>query len=246
MKARFSYANTIFKCDLSKGIDLSVAHEKSLAWNSPDVRTEPVISGDWVGSVDQGAAVNFYNICFNPHGNGTHTEGPGHILPGKASVNAHVPKGIMLALLLSVFPEEKEKGMAICKESLEEIWPEGLHFTALILRSLPNDAHVKHQDRSNTNPPYISPDAMQFIVEKGIEHILFDQPSVDPEQDGGALLAHRIFWAVDTGIRAHCTITELIFVPDEVPDGFYALNIQTAPFENDALPSRPIIYPVEF
>ena len=65
MKARFSYANTIFKCDLSKGIDLSVAHEKSLAWNSPDVRTEPVINGDWVGSVDQGAAVNFYNICFS-------------------------------------------------------------------------------------------------------------------------------------------------------------------------------------
>jgi hypothetical protein len=40
------------------------------------------------------------------------------------------------------------------------------------------------------------------------------------------------------------TITELIFVPNEVKDGPYLLNLQTAAFENDATPSRPVIYPI--
>ncbi|HEY8367383.1 MAG TPA: cyclase family protein [Bacteroidia bacterium] len=246
MKARFSFGNSIFKCDLSHGIDISIPHTKPLAWNSPDVIIDPVESGDWVGSVDRGASVNFYNVRFNPHGTGTHTEGPGHILPGKPSINSFVPKGIMLSLLLSVFPEETDQGYAVTKGALEEIWPDDIYFPALILRTLPNDEHYKTNDRSNLNPPYITPEAMDFIVQKRIEHLLFDQPSVDPEVDGGALASHRIFWNMHRNMREDCTITELIYVPNEVKDGFYALNIQTAPFENDALPSRPIIYPVEF
>jgi hypothetical protein len=36
----------------------------------------------------------------------------------------------------------------------------------------------------------------------------------------------------------------LIYVPNEVPDGTYILNLQIAPFENDASPSKPILYKV--
>jgi arylformamidase len=38
------------------------------------------------------------------------------------------------------------------------------------------------------------------------------------------------------------TITELIFIPDEVPNGLYLLNLQVAPMENDAAPSRPVLF----
>ena len=40
------------------------------------------------------------------------------------------------------------------------------------------------------------------------------------------------------------TITELIYVPEEVTDRQYLLNLQIAPFENDASPSKPILYAI--
>ena len=41
------------------------------------------------------------------------------------------------------------------------------------------------------------------------------------------------------------TITELIFVDSQIEDGQYILELQVAPFENDASPSRPILYKLE-
>ncbi len=38
--------------------------------------------------------------------------------------------------------------------------------------------------------------------------------------------------------------TELIFVRDEVEDGSYLLNLQIASFENDASPSKPVLYKI--
>ena len=40
------------------------------------------------------------------------------------------------------------------------------------------------------------------------------------------------------------TITEMVFIPDEVEDGDYLLNLQIAPFFADAAPSRPILYKI--
>jgi len=38
------------------------------------------------------------------------------------------------------------------------------------------------------------------------------------------------------------TITEMIYVPNNEYDGKYLLNIQIASFENDASPSKPLLY----
>jgi hypothetical protein len=73
---------------------------------------------------------------------------------------------------------------------------------------------------------------------------LIDLPSVDKEVDGGQLAAHHAFWNYPNQTQFHKTITELIYVPNEVPDGTYILNLQIAPFENDASPSKPILYKV--
>jgi kynurenine formamidase len=93
-------------------------------------------------------------------------------------------------------------------------------------------------------------DAARFIRESGIKHLLIDLPSVDKEHDEGKLLAHKAFWNVkdvnnlNADARFDCTITEMIFVPNEVKDGSYLLNLQIAPFENDASPSKPILYKI--
>ena len=81
--------------------------------------------------------------------------------------------------------------------------------------------------------------------EKGVEHLLIDLPSVDKEKDGGMLVSHRAFWDFKGKIRANATITELIYVNNRIIDGTYLLNLQVAPFENDASPSRPLLFKIE-
>ena len=44
--------------------------------------------------------------------------------------------------------------------------------------------------------------------------------------------------------RPRATVTELAYVPDDVLDGCYLLNLQVAPFVADAAPSRPVLYPL--
>ena len=86
---------------------------------------------------------------------------------------------------------------------------------------------------------------MRRLVENGVEHILVDLPSVDREVDGGRLEAHRAFWGLPNDPRPGCTITELVYVPQNAPDGMYLLHLGVAPFVNDASPSRPVLFPLE-
>ena len=85
---------------------------------------------------------------------------------------------------------------------------------------------------------------MDVIVKKGYKHLLVDLPSVDREEDGGKLLAHKAFWQYSDDIREDSTITEFIFVPDEVKDGPYLLNLQIISLEVDVSPSKPILYEI--
>ena len=83
------------------------------------------------------------------------------------------------------------------------------------------------------------------MAENKVKHLLIDLPSVDREKDGGKLLSHHAFWQVPENPRMEATISELIYVPDEIKDGQYLLELQFAPFDNDASPSRPVLYRLE-
>ena len=70
-----------------------------------------------------------------------------------------------------------------------------------------------------------------------------------PRGDEGRLTAHRIFFGLPHGAtalaaatRATATVTELAFVPDEVADGPYLLELQVPALAGDAVPSRPLLY----
>ena len=78
-------------------------------------------------------------------------------------------------------------------------------------------------------------------MRKRVDHLLIDLPSVDREIDGGKLLAHNAFWQTGKELRRNKTITELIYVPDMLDDGYYLMDLQTIPLEMDASPSRPIL-----
>lgn len=207
--------------------------------------------GELVGDTRRGGSCNFERITFIPHCNGTHTECVGHITNERISVRDCLVDVMMPALLISVEPEMRGRDLVISTESLKQVQPSatavGSH--ALIIRTLPNDDSKLSQNYNGDNiPPYFTNEAMQFIVECGFKHLLVDLPSVDRLFDEGKLTNHRIFWNVERGSRElnpksriHSTITELIYVPNDVADGAFLLNLQIAPFESDAAPSRPII-----
>jgi len=69
-------------------------------------------------------------------------------------------------------------------------------------------------------------------------------PSVDREVDEGKLLAHKAFWEYPDAPRTDCTITEMVYVPDNAMDGLYLLNLQIASFELDVSPSKPVLYKI--
>ncbi|MFM7815262.1 MAG: cyclase family protein, partial [Flavobacteriales bacterium] len=95
---------------------------------------------------------------------------------------------------------------------------------------------------SNTNFPYMTAEATAWLASMGVEHLLVDLPSIDREEDCGELLAHHAFWQYPQNTRRGCTISEMIFVPNEITDGEYLLLLAPASFANDAAPSRVVLY----
>lgn len=232
--------------DLSKGYDLSIPLEAGpghvSAWYVDPVRMEPVKNGDWVGEVKQGGSVNFRNIYFNPHGHGTHTESVGHITPEIHSVNRSLDVYFSLATLISITPSEINGDFVITVAQIKKRL--NTQAESLIIRTLPNDISKKNKNWSDQNAPYLEKGCGELIREAGIRHLLLDLPSVDREKDEGVLQVHHEFWNYPANPRMGATITEMIYVKDEIPDGNYLLNLQMASFENDASPSRPVIYPL--
>jgi arylformamidase len=123
--------------------------------------------------------------------------------------------------------------------------------TAVVVRTLPNDPAKASRAWSGTVPPYLTLDAAQWLAAHGVQHLVVDLPSVDREDDGGLLVAHRCIWGValegqppeGAALPPH-SITELAYVPDRVPDGVFCLSLQVAPLALDAAPSRPVLYPL--
>ena len=246
MRIQLPFNGGTWYADLSQFFDLSLPLVSGgvgpNCFYAPDFHAEPLVAGNFVGSVAAGAPVNFFNVFLNPHGNGTHTECMGHISDKGYTVYDALKTTHCMARLLSVWPVLLENGdQVVTRESLaplmEEPSPE-----ALLLRTLPNDPTKRTRRYSGSNPPYMVSSAMECVVEAGVRHLLIDLPSVDRESDGGALEAHKIFWDYPSEARLDCTITEMIYVPDVLEDGWYLLNLQVAPFSLDAAPSRPVAY----
>jgi len=93
MKATIEHKGKTFQVDLSKPLDISIplSPDGPRAWYVDKMSIEPVRSDAFTGSVKLGGSVNFNNILFdilfNPHGHGTHTESYGHIAEEIVSVH---------------------------------------------------------------------------------------------------------------------------------------------------------------
>jgi len=241
------YNTRKLKVDLSQPLDISIPLTGKAnnvnAWYIDPPKIEPeIIDGETI-SVAEGAVVNFNTITFNPHSHGTHTETVGHITEKVYSINQHLKQFFFLAEVITVAPEKLDEDYVISRKQLQFALGNKKR-EAIVIRTMPNTREKFTKQYSNTNPTYLLEDAAEYLKTKGIKHLLIDLPSVDKEQDGGELLAHNMFWNTKGKLRLDATITEFIYVSNKIEDGCYMLNLQIAPFENDASPSKPILYKI--
>jgi kynurenine formamidase len=238
-----------FRVDFFKPIDISIplhtGKDCTSAWYVEPMKLEPVVMGNWIGDVNQGGSVNFRTVTFNPHGNGTHTECVGHISKEFYTINKSLERFMFIAEVVTILPLQLDNGdFVITRKALETLLEGCDAPEAIVIRTLGNGKNKLSAHYSNTNPPYVLKEAIEFLNELGVMHLLIDMPSIDKENDEGKLEAHHAFWNYPVNTQLHKTITEFIYVPNEVFDGTYILNLQIAPFENDASPSKPVLYKV--
>ena len=252
MIAEINLNNETFKVNLNNPIDLSLTSKVKnsfKAWYVNEIKINSIKNDDFIGSVKDGGAVNFREILINPHGNMTHTESVGHISQEEINVNKLLQTHHFIAQLITIKPQKisinNKEGKKEVDEiiSLNQIKNKILpNIQALIIRSQKNYDELTNKNYSHTNWPFLAESSAAYIRNKGVQHLLIDQPSIDKEFDEGKLLAHRAFWNYPNEIDLKKTITELIGIPDHIKDGRYLLNLSLANIENDAVPSRPIIY----
>lgn len=243
LKVSVEWQGKTLHADLGKGhclaIPLDHNNPQPNAFFAPLYEAVPHRVEDWVGDTRDGAAVNFFNLRINPHGNGTHTECVGHISKERYSIHKTLGDGFSMAQLVSVYPSTLENGDRVI-DQLE--WEKDID--AIIIRTMPNHSDKMTRHYGHTNPPYLDAKVASRMAEDDISHLLLDLPSVDREEDGGKLSAHKAFWRFDGQIRLKETITEMIFIDDIIQDGLYLLQIQIPALMLDASPSRPYIYPL--
>lgn len=247
MLATIQYNSRKLKIDLKQPLDISIPltgkKNNVGAWYlDPPIIVPETIDGKAI-SVAKGAVVNFNTITFNPHSHGTHTETVGHITEKVYSINKQLKQFFFLAEVVTVAPEKLGDDYVISKKQMQFVLGNKKR-EAIVIRTLPNTSGKKTRQYSNTNPTYLLEETANLLKNKGIKHLLIDLPSVDKEKDGGELLAHNAFWNTSGNLRLDATITEFIYVSNKIEDGMYMLNLQIAPFENDASPSKPILYKV--
>ena len=242
---------------VSLAIPYDPADPRVLAFGAGAPEAKRIEGPGFVGDTRRGGSCNVAEHRLVTHCQGTHTECVGHLVDEPLSVDEVLREPLIPATLVSVEPDAAADGDhqitdRVLRAALERHAVAGFR-RAIVIRTLPNGT-AKLRARYDGAAPaaYLTAAAGALLAELGCEHLVVDLPSLDRMMDGGKLAAHRAFFGLPSGsrklaeaARRHCTATELAFVPDEVVDGRYLLDLQIAPLAADAAPSRPLLLPLE-
>ena len=271
MQLTFQHNGNAYKCDTDRRHSLAVTLDfngkQPNFFETDKATSKPLKLGDFTASTRTGGSCNVDCLAMIPHCNGTHTETVGHIVDDDVWLADVAIQPLMLASLISVATTTVESNttdsylpklaasdqiisLASIESALKAAEVDRVKPQALILRTLPNSTAKKSITYdSETGASFFSIEAMQAIIEAGIEHLLVDIPSIDKMQDDGLLTNHHSYWNVPAGTHkltpesvTNKTVTEMIYVEEEIQDGVYLLNLQAPAFASDAAPSRPVIF----
>ncbi len=226
-------------------------------FGAPPASSEPFRVDGFEGDVARGASCNCRRVVLVPHCNGTHTESASHLTLAQRALHEILPLAPMSALLLCV---EAVQAAASDEDSLPAPHPgDRLITRAAVLAAWKDHEPVRPEALllhtgtawDDPAPPFVSRQLMQALVERGIQHLVTDLPSVDRLADEGRLSAHRQFFGLPAGStdlaaasRPQATITELAHFPATLAPGPCALQIQVPAWSGDAVPSRPLYLPL--
>jgi len=258
------------KTPRSIAIDLNFSGPQPSHFGANAASAVPMQVDGFVGDTRKGGSCNVDVIQMNPHCNGTHTETISHIVDELLPPHQVLEQSLMVAELVTIEPQLATELIAsnsyqppmeadeyllsveqltAVKKSLHK------HTKALIIRTLPNNKNKQRRHYNSQNqPPYFSNEAIAWLAnETPIEHLLVDLPSIDRLHDEGMLSNHRLFWNLSPGSKQlsescwqHKTITEMVYVADDIPDGSYLLNLQVPKLNLNAVPSNPTLQPISF
>ncbi len=273
MKINFQHHGVRFSCvtnaTKSLAIELNFQGPQPNHFGTEKATSNVLKLGGFTGSTEAGGSCNVETLKMVPHCNGTHTETVSHIVNEDIWVGHAAMDVFHVALVITLVPRPAKDSTETYRpklddsdliitaqqvqESIESAKLGRVKLDALIVRTLPNSIEKCARAYSDKNcPPFFTVEAMEEINRLRIRHLLVDFPSVDRMYDDGLLTNHHLYWKVDEGTHElsasteqEKTITEMIFVEDEIDDGLYALNIQVPSFSSDAAPSRPVIMPLE-
>ena len=270
MNATLEIDGRTWKVDLGRPLDISIPLDfrgaQPNAYGVPPATAQAYEDAHFVGDTRRGGSCNFETCRLIPHCNGTHTECVGHISYERISVHTILQDTLVPATLVTVAstpagetgdtyrPPKNQADRLVTREALQTALSDAEmgFLQALVIRTLPNDPAKRVRRYLEAPAPYFSVEAMQLIVGRDVQHLLVDLPSVDRAFDEGRLTAHHLFWQVPEGGHdvdpargSRKTITEMIYVPDEIPDGRYVLNLQIPDFVADAAPSRVRLFRVQ-
>jgi kynurenine formamidase len=279
IKMSIEMDNAIYQVDIAKPWSLAIPIHFNQADKQPNhfaakaALSSPMKIGNFIGDTKQGGSCNVNELSLNPHCNGTHTESIAHICDfsrnkdtdGSGSTIAQLDlPPLMPCVVISMKPELAKKcadtytpnygendqviSLSALKNKLKKYNDEQL--TTVVIRTLPNKTNKCRQLYNNENQPaFFSREAILYLNERNVEHLVVDVPSIDRLHDNGLMTCHHLFWQVTEGTHQvsenslpNKTITEMAFIPDEIVDDFYFITIQTPAFHNDAAPSRPVLF----
>ena len=254
-----------------------ISNSKSQAAQQPNhfsanfATSNPMQAGGFIGDTSQGGSCNVNELTINPHCNGTHTETMAHICDANHELSKTIadinPAPLMPCVVVSVSPTQVNEiseisdrytpalatgDQLITRSALERLITSysDEQCQCLVVRTLPNHKAKCSQVYTQDNQPaFFSREAILYLNERGVAHLLLDLPSLDRLHDEGLLTCHHLFWQVEEGKHqannnslVNKTITEMAFIDNQISDGFYFINLQIPAFINDAAPSKPVIY----
>lgn len=237
----------------------------SNAFNLSPVTSKTVeFEGQFIGDVKRGGSCNVDTLQYVPHGI-THLETSAHILspdagpPTVKDIPLENLSGIVYLMDLSHLGTKEGESVPweVVREKLEKIT---LPISMLALKThasmLPQAYDFSGKDFLSLAPEtaggihdYRFPLKPGKDVFNRIDCLILDLPSIDPESDGGKLLAHRKFFGlplsgVEVEDREKRALVELAWF-GRLEEGYYYAEITPPRFETHAVSTGIVFRPLK-
>ena len=229
--------------------------------------SQPLLVGDFSGRVDRGASCNASVLSITPHANGTHTEGVGHLTVERVDVQGLIPRRLLLATLLTVEPElagdsadsssplPRADDLLMTRGAIERAWPAppapGLAARAAVHAHAAQRARQVHRTARRigaipvTRGRQLAGGAAASITwcsmcRRPIAAAMAASSPRTASSSDCRRAAARCSQPSAPGARSPNWLTS----DDALADGWYLLSLQSPAICGDAVPSRPVLYPL--